>query len=115
MSDEKGKSSPNGLQDANSDAESLRGPTVDPLTGEHQLVRQLKNRHIAMIRLVVFADINILRRSLTIDLAPNSVLEGSLEPVSRNSEHQEHHSCLRRTSRLISGYRKCPTKRWTSW
>ena len=112
MSDEKGKSSPNGLQDANSDAESLRGPAVDPLTGEHQLVRQLKNRHIAMIRLV---DINNLRRSLTIDLALNSVSEGSLELVSKNSEHQEHHSCLRRTSRLISGYRNCPTKRWTSW
>jgi amino acid transporter len=32
-----------------SDTESLRGP-VDPLTGERKLVRQLKNRHIAMIR-----------------------------------------------------------------
>jgi len=53
MSSEKEKSSPTqGVQDANSDAESLRGPTIDPLTGEHQLVRQLKNRHIAMIRLV---------------------------------------------------------------
>ncbi|KAF8203089.1 amino acid permease [Pholiota molesta] len=31
-----------------SDTESLRGP-VDPLTGERKLVRQLKNRHIAMI------------------------------------------------------------------
>jgi len=53
MSSEKEKSSPTqGLQDANSDAESLPDPTIDPLTGEHQLVRQLKNRHIAMIRLV---------------------------------------------------------------
>lgn len=33
-----------------SDTESLRGPIIDPVTGERKLVRQLKNRHIAMIR-----------------------------------------------------------------
>jgi amino acid transporter len=33
-----------------SDTESLRGPPgIDPMTGERPLVRQLKNRHIAMI------------------------------------------------------------------
>ncbi|KAJ3506059.1 hypothetical protein NLJ89_g7085 [Agrocybe chaxingu] len=32
-----------------SDTESLRGPENDPSTGENKLVRQLKNRHIAMI------------------------------------------------------------------
>jgi len=36
-----------------SDTESLGGPNADPLHGEHQLVRQLKNRHIAMIRSVI--------------------------------------------------------------
>lgn len=35
-----------------SDTESLR-VDVDPVTGENQLVRQLKNRHIAMIRYVL--------------------------------------------------------------
>ncbi|CAA7266616.1 unnamed protein product [Cyclocybe aegerita] len=33
----------------NSDTESLSGPENDPITGENKLVRQLKNRHIAMI------------------------------------------------------------------
>ena len=36
-----------------SDTESLRGD-VDPITGENPLVRQLKNRHIAMIRYGLF-------------------------------------------------------------
>ena len=43
MADEKGKSSPVGV----ADAESLNGPAV--LHGDARLVRQLKNRHIAMI------------------------------------------------------------------
>ncbi|KAF4623545.1 hypothetical protein D9613_001967 [Agrocybe pediades] len=32
-----------------SDTESLRAPSIDPVTGQHKLVRQLKNRHVAMI------------------------------------------------------------------
>lgn len=41
-----------------SDTESLRND-IDPTTGERKLVRQLKNRHIAMIRCaIIFKAVN---------------------------------------------------------
>lgn len=40
------------------DAEALdindSDPAIDPSTGQHKLVRQLKNRHVSMIRCVAF-------------------------------------------------------------
>ena len=40
------------------DAEALNvidpDPAIDPSTGQHKLVRQLKNRHVSMIRYVTF-------------------------------------------------------------
>ncbi|KAF9480057.1 amino acid permease [Pholiota conissans] len=48
-SDEKRASAEIKGSNEGSDTESLRGPIIDPLTGQPKLVRQLKNRHIAMI------------------------------------------------------------------
>lgn len=35
--------------------EHSSNPAIDPETGEYKLVRQLKNRHISLIRYVAFA------------------------------------------------------------
>ncbi|KAF5313268.1 hypothetical protein D9619_003037 [Psilocybe cf. subviscida] len=50
MSTEDEKKFADGPQGVNNDAESLEGPVdIDPITNQPRLVRQLKNRHVAMI------------------------------------------------------------------
>lgn len=51
MSTEDEKKFADGPQGVNNDSESLEGPVdIDPITNQPRLVRQLKNRHVAMIR-----------------------------------------------------------------
>lgn len=93
-----------------SDAESLTN-AIDPLTGERQLVRQLKNRHIAMIRYVEIA-YSQASRSLT----PSLKLQYRRSYWNRSADmmqplHFSHFPCCR----SLPGYSR-RTRQWgTSW
>jgi hypothetical protein len=75
------------------DAEALgnEASAIDPQTGEYRLVRQLKNRHIAMIRSVNLHSLDVRR-------------------ITQNATLKYWWGYW---NRVVPGYGKCPSKWWS--